>query len=270
MPEAVRGGCRIYYELAGEASAPPLVLVRGLGRSSRYWGPVLPELRGFRLLLVDNRGVGRSDATRPPYSTRQLADDVAAVMDAAGIARAHVFGMSLGGMIAQQLALAYPERVDRLVLGCTTPGGPRSHRPGAWTRVGQLRAALSPGDRVARILPRLVSAASLRARPEIEALWRELARTEPVAVTGFVGQLAAAGGHDVFHRLGDIRCRTLVITGDDDDVIPHANSRLLVDHLPEAVLEILVGAKHDFTTDRPVDAGRVITAFLHAPTVAGR
>jgi pimeloyl-ACP methyl ester carboxylesterase len=262
MPEAVRAGCRIYYELTGDVGAPPLVLVRGLGRSSRYWGPVLPELAGFRLLLVDNRGVGRSDVTRPPYSTRQLADDVVAAMDAAGFARAHLFGMSLGGMIAQQLVLAYPERVDRLVLGCTTPGGSRSHRVDTWTRFNQLRVAISPGDRVGRILPRLVSRASLRARPEIEAAWRELARTEPMALRGLVGQLAAVRGHDVFLRLAEIQSRALVITGDDDDVIPYANSRLLADHLPDAKLEILVGARHDFTTDRPVEAGRMIREFL--------
>src|SRR5215467_3247868 len=130
MSYAERGGCRIYFELRGDGQSPLLVMIRGLARSSSYWGPLLPRLAPhLRLLLVDNRGVGRSDATRGRYTTRQLADDVAAVMDAARVERAHVFGMSLGGMIAQELALAHGDRIDRLVLGCTTPGGSRARRP---------------------------------------------------------------------------------------------------------------------------------------------
>jgi pimeloyl-ACP methyl ester carboxylesterase len=224
MAIAMRGGCRLYYELHGDG--PTLVLVRGLGRSSGAWAPLVAELAGVRLVLVDNRGIGRSDATWPPYTTRQLADDVAAVMDAARIDRAHVFGMSLGGMVVQQLALAHPARVERLIIGCSTPGGRKASR-------GSLRA-----------------------------LWDLRALREPGPVRGVLGQLAAAARHDVFDRLGEISHATLVITGDADLVIPPGNSRLLATLIPGARLVELAGAPHDFVTARPSETARELAAFL--------
>jgi pimeloyl-ACP methyl ester carboxylesterase len=124
MPYAQRRDCRLYYELSGDSTLPVLVLIRGLARSKSYWGPLVPLLAPhLRLLLVDNRGVGRSDATWGRYTTRQLADDILGVMDAARVDRAHVFGMSLGGMIAQEFALRHSKRVKTLTLGCTHCGG---------------------------------------------------------------------------------------------------------------------------------------------------
>jgi pimeloyl-ACP methyl ester carboxylesterase len=224
MPFAHRGGCRLYYELHGDG--PALVLVRGLGRSSRAWAPLVAELAGLRLLLLDNRGVGRSDATRPPYTTRQLADDVAAVMDDARLERAHTFGMSLGGMIVQQLALAHPSRVDRLVIGCSTPGG------------------------------RTASRGSLR------ALWQMRGQRDPGPVRGVLGQLLAVTRHDIYDRLGDIHHATLVITGDADRVIPPRNSRLLAERIPNARLVELPGAPHDFVTAQPAATARELSTFL--------
>ncbi len=258
MPYASRGRCRLFYELSGDPALPTLVLVRGLARSSRYWEPLVPELGAFRLLLLDNRGVGRSDAPWPPYSTRQLADDVAAVMDAAGVARAHVFGISLGGMIVQQLALRHPARIDRLVIGCSTPGGTHADRPALRVRLAQLRAARDPE----RQLAALVSEATIRAHPELRAWWLALARSEPVGLRGVLGQLAAVRGHDVFDRLGEIAHPTLVITGDDDNIISPRDSQLLADHLPNARLLVLPGARHDFTTDRPAETGHALVDFL--------
>jgi len=235
MPFAYRDTCGLYYELSGDPAGPPLVLVRGLARSSRYWRPVLPHLAGFRILLVDNRGVGKSDATPPPYSSRQLADDIVAVMDAAGIARAHVFGISLGGMIAQHLAIAHGDRVDRLVIGCSTPGGRHAHHPALAARWAQLRQL------------------------------RELQRApddDPARARGVLGQLVAALRHDAFDRLGEILHPTLIVTGVDDAIIPPANSRLLAERIPNAQLVVLPGARHDFTTDQPVESGRAVVEFL--------
>ena len=255
MPFARRARCRLYYEVLGDPSLPALVLVRGLARSSRYWGALLPHLAPFRIVLVDNRGVGRSDATLPPYSSRQLADDIAAVMDAAGLDRAHVFGMSLGGMIVQQLALAHPARVDRLVIGCSTPGGRHAHR-------ASIRALLALRDAhdVDRQLAILVS----RATPELRDLWLAIAHDEPARWRGVLGQVAAGLRQDVFDRLGDITRPTLVITDDDDIIIPPANSRLLAERIPNATLVMLPGARHDFTSDRPVESARAIVEFLGA------
>jgi pimeloyl-ACP methyl ester carboxylesterase len=258
MPHATRNGCRLYYDFAGDG-ATTLVLIRGLARSSSYWGPLLPLLAPrLRLLLVDNRGVGRSDA-RPPYSTRELADDIAAVMDAAGVDRAHVFGMSLGGMIAQELALAHPSRIDRLVLGCTTPGGKRAKKTPLSSRIAMLGSAFGRHDRVFAML---ASDDSLRARPEIRERWLALGKSERVPPRALLGQALAALRHDAFDRVAQIAAPTLVITGDDDAIIDPENSRLLAAAIPNARLVLLPGARHDFTTDRPDDAARAIVEFL--------
>ena len=263
MPFAQRNDCSLHYELTGDASLPVLVMIRGLARSKSYWGPLVPLLAPhFRLLRIDNRGVGRSSAPRGPYSTRMLADDIAAVMDAAAIERAHVFGMSLGGMIAQELALAHGGRVDRLVLGCTTPGGPRAPRTSLRVVVSMLAAI---AGRHERFFALLVSDASIAARPEIRDWWLELLRTEPTPMRGLLGQLAAVRRHDAFDRLGAIRHPTLVLTGDDDELISPENSRLLAGALPNATLAFIAGARHDFTTDRPEDSARAILGFLGAP-----
>ncbi len=263
MPYANRTDCRLHYELSGDPSLPVLVLIRGLGRSRSYWRSVVPLLEPrFRLLLVDNRGVGKSDATWGAYTTRQLADDVLAVMDAASVERAHVFGMSLGGMIAQQLALAYGERIERLILGCTTPGGSRAHRTDARAQLGMLAAALGRPTRLFRML---VSDATMQAHPEIVEEWNALARAEPARLRGFLGQAMAAMRHDTFDRLAQIKHRTLILTGDDDAIIVPENSRLLAAAIPNASLKLLPGARHDFTADRPEEAARAILEFLSAP-----
>jgi 3-oxoadipate enol-lactonase len=257
MPHATRDGCRIYYELAGDPVLPVIVLIRGLGRSSRYWGPFLPHLPPtLRVLLLDNRGVGRSDTPRTQYTTRVLADDVAAVMDAARVSRAHVFGMSLGGMIAQELALAHPDRIDHLILGCTTPGGARAHATPARTRLVMLLGALGFDGPMHRLLV-------ADPDPAIREQWRALARTD-VRLRGVARQARAAIRHDAHDRLGAITHPTLVLTGDTDAIIPHANSSLLAAAIPNARLAILPGARHDFTTDRGADAARVIVEFLGA------
>lgn len=240
------------------------MLVRGLGRSGRYWGPVLPPLSAyFDLLVLDNRGVGRSDATRPPYSVALLADDVVAAMDHASWDRAHVFGMSLGGMIAQRVALRHGHRVERLVLGCTTPGGKHATPAPLRSKLTLLRAAAIGGERgVELLLPLLVSDASLAARPEIVAGWKRLGAEEPRSLAGTIGQLAAASRHDAYAELPRIDRETLVVTGEDDALIPPRNSELLAARIPNVRLTVLPGARHDFTTDRPDAAARAITEFL--------
>ena len=121
MPHCVVAGARIHYEVDGEGE--PLVLIAGTAFDLSFWDDLLPELRGFRVLRLDNRGAGLSDAPDEPFSIERMADDVAAVMDAAGMPSAHVHGASMGGLIAQELAIRYPERVLSLVLGATFAGG---------------------------------------------------------------------------------------------------------------------------------------------------
>jgi pimeloyl-ACP methyl ester carboxylesterase len=264
MPHVTHRGCRLFWERDGQPDAPALLLVRGLGRSSRYWGELRDLLgRSFHLLLTDNRGVGRSDAPWPPYSTSLMADDHAAILDAAGVARTHVFGMSLGGMIAQQLAIRHPTRVERLILGCTTPGGHHAERSGALLAL--VRASISPIDRAIQITaPLVLSGETLRQRPEVVEQWRAIARDEPKNRIGRIGQFLAAGRHDAWAQLAHITAPTLVVTGDADRLIPPGNSRLIADRVPGARLHSIPAAGHDFAADRPEETATVISRFLLA------
>jgi 3-oxoadipate enol-lactonase len=264
MPVARAGRCPLHYEDRGDPRAPALLLVRGLGRSGRYWGRFADLLEpGFRLLIPDNRGVGHSGAGRPPYTTAQMARDLEAVLDHAGAERAHVFGMSLGGMVAQELALGHGPRVGRLVLGCTTPGGRRARKNPWRAVVALLRAGVTPPARSIQVIgPYILADSTRRDRPEILEWWLELARTEPPSRAGLIGQLVAAARHDAWDRLPDIAAPTLVLTGADDRLTPPDNSRMLAERIPGARLELLPGAGHDFTTDQPERTAALVRAFL--------
>lgn len=264
MPLVARGPVELYYELRGDPAAPPLLLVRGLGRTHEHWLDVADLLaRRFRLVLMDNRGVGRSSVPRPPYSTRAMADDCARVLDHAEIQRAHVFGMSLGGMIAQELALRHPARVDRLALGCTTAGRRAGHPTPLRSAARLLGAMRFDAERaVAHTAPIVVTPAFLARRPDVLATWQRLARERPLTRRGVLGQFLAAGRHDTARRLDRIRARTLVLSGDADQLIPVANARYLARAIRGATLELLAGAGHDFTTEQPEASAELIERFL--------
>jgi len=264
MPRALSGTTALHYELVGDPRAPALVLIRGLARSIGYWLDFRDRVaRRFRLVLLDNRGVGRSDRPRPPYRTTQMADDVAAVLDHAGIDRAHVFGVSLGGMIAQWVALRHPARVDRLALGCTTAGGSLGRRVPVDAAASLLRGAFMPFEGAMRhTAPFVISASTLSSRPDVLERWMALAREQPVPLPALLGQLLAGMRHDASGHLDRIEAPTLVLTGDADRLIPAANSYLLAERIPGARLCVLPGAGHDFPTDQPDATARVLESFL--------
>lgn len=253
-------GLRIYYEVSGPIGAPPIVLIRGLARSSSYWLEMRAMLeRERRVLVLDNRGVGRSDTPSRPWATADMADDVALVLRASGIERAHVFGISLGGMIAQELALRHPHRVDRLVLACTTPGGHAAFRTPAKAALALVRAAAMPlADGIRSTARFVLSEEALARRPEIVDVWVAIAESEPRSRAGLVFQLLAAARHDAWDRLPFLRHDTLVVTGDADRLIPSENSMLLAKRIPRARLHTLRGAGHDFPTERPEETARLV------------
>ncbi len=255
---------RLWYELYGNESAPPLVMIRGLARTRLHWGSIVDEVaRDFRVLIFDNRGVGKSDAPLPPYSTKTMADDTAAVMDAAGFERADVFGISLGGMIAQQVALRHPRRVRRLALGCTRAGG----RDGHGLTLKAMHELVAPmrksaEEAVRATAPLILSRRFLADNGHVVDEWVEIARREPPVRHGVIGQLLAGALHDASRQLREITAPTLVVTGDTDRLIDPRNSEQLAERIPRAKLSYLGGAGHDFPTERPAETAALLREFF--------
>jgi 3-oxoadipate enol-lactonase len=248
-PRFVRSGGR---RLAYEEVAPPdpdgtVLLLCGIGAKRQGWYRQLPVLgRRFRCLALDYRDVGDSDPAPGPYAIRDLADDVLELADALGIARASLVGISMGGFIALELALARPEFVERLVLVVTSAGGPThvSTSP-------EVMRALMPGDETvesgsgARRVCSLVAGPGFAERhPEAIDEFVEIARHRPMHADAYLRQLAACRAHDVAGRLGEIDVPSLVIHGDADPLVPLQNGIFLAEHIPGAQLIVYEGVGH--------------------------
>ena len=252
---------QLYWESTGEG--PPVLLVMGLGLSGGAWWRTVETLsRSFRVITFDNRGVGRSRGLTPAYTTEALADDAAAVLDALEIEAANVYGLSLGGMVAQQIALRHPSRVRSLVLGATTPGG--------------RRAQLADEE----VMAFFTSRGTL---PREEAAWASVAfnygercrehHADRIAEdirhrlaynfdeAAYQAQLMAAAMHNCLSRLNRIEAPTLVVHGEEDRVVPVENARLIAERLVHARLHVLPGAGHLYTTESP-EADDEVARFL--------
>lgn len=243
----------------------PLLLIHGLGYARWGWEPVLPELaEQFDVILFDNRGIGESDAPPGPYTVAEMAADAVQVLDEAGVARAHVVGTSLGGMIAQEFALAYPERVDRLVLACTTPGGQKAHpMPQVTVALMAEAATLEPAVALRRFVENALAPATVEAHPEIveQIMAHRLATAQQPAA--WAAQASAGATFDAYDRLGALAAPTLVQHGDEDVVVDPRNADLLVELLPDARLERVPGG-HLFFWEAPEQFVASVAAFLEA------
>jgi pimeloyl-ACP methyl ester carboxylesterase len=269
MPFIDRAGHRIHYETSGDPAAPPLLLIMGLALGARAWD-TLPERfsRRYRVLVFDNRGTGRSGRKGWSFHMRDLADDAAAVLRAASVSEvkdgkggAAIFGISMGGMIAQELALRHPELVSRLVLGATHAGWLRSRKP-TLPILRDLLASLAARDRAkADVVGRyLVSAAWHAQHPRAALDW--IQRAERTTLRFALAQIAAIARHTAERRLSRIRVPTLVITGDEDKLVPHQNSLRLSQLIPHAQLLILRGAGHAFPLEREDEVVSALERFL--------
>jgi 3-oxoadipate enol-lactonase len=249
MPYVDRGSHRLHYELFGPDDAPPLLLLMGLGLSSRAWDLLPTRLCDrFRVVAFDNRGTGRSSCRPTPFRISHLADDAAAVLDAAEVDHAGVFGISMGGMIALELALRHPDRVSSLALGATYAGWLRSRKPRLGTLASLLVGAVArkpPPDRFAKIL---VSEEHLACNCEQFRTWFE--RAEHARPLTAALQVAAVALHATESRITGIRVPTLVITGDGDRIVPPENSYRLAEWIENARLLVFPGAGHCFPVER--------------------
>ncbi len=247
-----------------------MLLVMGLGMTATGWWRTVPVLaERFRVLTFDNRGVGRSGRPPGPYSPALMADDCVAVLDAAGEGRAHVYGLSLGGMVAQEGALRHPQRVASLVLGATTPGGAAATAADpALLRFLALRAELSAEEAVWASVPYNYGRVT-RERHGARIAQDVLQRLRfPIEPEPYQAQLAAALHHDTGERLSEIAAPTLVVHGEADRMIPVADGRLLAAAIPDATLQVWPTAGHLYPTDEPA-ADRAVLDFLSARSSPG-
>ena len=244
MSEAINDGVRIAYEVLGDGE--PLLFIHGLGYDRRGWGP-LPALLAadFQVLIFDNRGVGESDVPEGPYAVSQMAADAVAVLDDAGIERAHVLGVSLGGYIAEEIALTYPDRVRKLVLGSTAPGGTRSHpMPQAGLEAFGRFPTMEREAGLRLMVENSLGAHAVRERPELveEIFAYRLERAPTLA--GWQAQAYAGATFDAYDRVSEIAAPTLVIQGGADTVVDPRNADLLAELIPDARVELVPERGH--------------------------
>lgn len=248
---------RIVWEERGSGS--PLLLIQGLGYARWSWEPVVPGLaERYRVIYFDNRGIGESDKPAGPYTARMMADDALQVLDEAGVDRAHVAGASLGGMIAQELAVAAPERVDKLVLLCTHPGLSVGHpMPEVTVKLFTEAASLPPDVALRRFVENALGSSP----PDGVADELYQKRVEhPLDPAGWQAQ--AAAGTTFAGVDGAITQPTLLITGTADNVIDHRNSDVLHDRIHGSELVKLEGLGHLFFWEQPDEVVRIVTEFL--------
>jgi 3-oxoadipate enol-lactonase len=256
------GGAELAVTVSG--AGPPLLMIPGLGASRRVYAPLLPALASrLEVVVFDPRGIGDSGVTPGPHTMAGLAGDAAAVLDAAGLDAAAVWGASMGGMVAQHLALLHPGRVTRLVLACTSCGGPHAVAPTPEAAAAVAgRGARTPGDAYRLACTVLYAGDWQAAHPEY--IDREVAERERHPVRGgvFAAQRTAVRGHDTWDSLPLISAPTLVLHGTEDAVVPAENGRILADRIPGARLRLLPGRGHLFFHEAPEESAATVLEFL--------
>jgi len=243
MPDILIDNRRLYFDEQG--SGEPLILLSGLGGDHRAFGVTTRHFSDrFRVLALDARDSGRSDRVNASYGTADLADDVASWLDALGIERARVVGHSLGGLVAQELAIRHPEKVRNLVLA-STHAGSNDWRKAVIESWIVARRALAPADFARVTMPLLVAPPFFKARSQVDGLIRFAERNEwPQTPDAFERQARAAIMHDARGRLDAIRVPCLVLAGELDLVNPVDVARELAESLADARLVVLPGVGH--------------------------
>jgi pimeloyl-ACP methyl ester carboxylesterase len=242
-------------------------MITGLGLSGGAWWRTVPVLsRSLRVITFDSRGVGRSRSRLHSYTTEALADDAVSVLDAAGVEQAHVYGFSLGGMVAQQLALRHPGRLRSLVLGATHPGGPRAVRPSAEVmEFFRRRASMAAKDAARASVPFNYGPRCRREHADRIAEDIRYRLTHPFPEQAYRAQIVAATLHNTYRRLARIEAPTLIVHGREDRMVPVANAEILAERIPHARLRTLGEAGHLYSTEQPQVEEEIARFFLEAP-----
>lgn len=252
MAKVEVAGREFHYERAG--SGEPLLLIQGMSGTHVSWGePFKGALEDeFDVIAFDNRGIGLSAPVDGPFTIVEMAEDTAGLLEALGVETAHVVGISMGGMIAQELALAHPERLRSLTLGCTYCGGPGSQLMPE-ENLQKLVAGMASGDREKAIRAgyEVNLSPAFRADEGHFAAFHEMATTVPAAKATIELQAQAIFSHDTSGRLGEISVPTLIVHGTEDGVLPFPNGELIASLMPAARFEVFEGIGHMFWWEKP-------------------
>lgn len=270
MPFAENATVKLHWESFGEG--PAVLLIAGQGMTVDGWWSTIPILaRSFRVIAFDNRDTGRSSRVQWPYSVAQMAHDAVAVLDAAGEQSAHVYGISLGSLVAQEVALRHPDRVDALILGSSSAGGFAAYKPSpsSFAQTFLLRAgAMGAEEAQWAAVPYTYGERTRRLRAErigADIAHRMTSAPEPLA---YMHQAAAVATHDAYERLNQIGAPTLVVHGEEDVFIPPANALVLAERIPGAELRLWPDAAHMYIIDEPL-ADQQIARFLLQHSAVG-
>jgi 3-oxoadipate enol-lactonase len=271
MARAQVNGISLYYSDQGKGF--PVLLLMGLGMDSSGWMFQVPALaKRFRVIAPDNRGCGLSDKPKGPYSTRMMAEDAVALLDHLGVEKAHVVGDSMGGMIAQEVALGWPQRVEKLVLACTyarpDPLAKKIVDQGMKTLLGGVSdlRSVDPSktqiDKIAEFMLPLVLSKEFYEKNKAMVVPFMQEVLKKASVEGFLGQVVATQEHDALDRLPRIRAPTLVMTGTKDILVHPKNSEALASRIPGAKLVKIEGGSHGFNFEMPARFNQELFDFL--------
>lgn len=259
MPKIAVGGTELHYERAG--AGEPLLLIQGMSGTHVSWGEPFRGLleEGFDVVAFDNRGIGLSERISEAFTIGEMAEDTAEMLDRLEIESAHVVGISMGGMIAQELALSHPARLRSLTLGCTYCGGEGSQLM-PQENAEKLLAGFASGsrDQAIRAGYEVNLSPAFRADEDTYAAFHEMATSVPAAKEVIQLQLQAILGHDTSDRLGEIAAPTLIVHGTEDGVLPIENGRQIASRMPAARLEVLEGVGHMFWWEQPQRSAELI------------
>jgi pimeloyl-ACP methyl ester carboxylesterase len=265
MSIAKVGDINLYYEVHGEGE--PLVLIMGYTLRGGRGAELRDKLAGeYRVIVPDNRGTGRSDKPEMPYTATMMAGDVADLLDVLEIDTANVFGYSMGGQIAQEFALNYPDRLNSLILASTSCGGSRAVLPTPEDMAVFFNPELfnMPPEEASRAwLPLLWSEDFVQKNPAIIDRYVAIACEYPTPQQTAVSHQNVLMTHDTYKRLPDIKAPTLVIVGTEDRLMPCENSKLLASRIPNAELVIIENAGHGlFISDPTEKVSKTVLDFL--------
>ncbi|MGQ9722743.1 MAG: alpha/beta fold hydrolase [Candidatus Jordarchaeum sp.] len=257
------GDINIYYEIHGDG--PPLVMIMGLSANKDWWHPfVLDQFsKNFKTVIFDNRGAGRTDKPKIDYSIKMFAEDTIGLMDKLGIKKSHILGVSMGGIIAQEIALTHPERVDKLVLVSTSCGGPKSVPvPPETLKIMLSRGEMTDEERMRTTVDLLYPEEYRKNNPEIieEAVRRLM--IAPIPIDAYMRQLQAASQFDSYDRLPMIKAPTIVLTGKKDVLLPWENSKILAERISKAKLVTFEESGHGMVSQNAEEFAQKVIEFL--------